>query len=264
LIVGISLTTPPFFISNKGENKMTEDDGTNKPTLDENGNPIEPGNNNPPDGGANDEPKFSKVQLEQISTIMGRIVKKQIEEDVIPKLKREEPVNSYVPPVQQEDAVKKFNEQLQEKIFAGDVLGALQLAGQVQENAKQNLTKTKQTQTEKALISYSEKPFYKDIYSDMKTIALDAVNQGYPPEAAGEYAYHKAKADYLEKGLNRDDGEGSLDMVGGGRSAPRTKKAALPQHMKDAAARDIQQGLYKDESEWIKALHPSIRKQYAI
>ncbi len=214
----------------------------------------------PPEG---DEPSFSKKQMEQLSTLIGRISKKQLDENVIPLIqaRREE---TTVHPTQQSDAIKVFNEQLQQKIFEGDVLGAIQMATEVQNRAKDTLTKGQLKEVDRSIVSYAEKPFYKDIHSDMDKIAKEAIAQGVPPQWAVEHAYHKALANHLSE--NRGgDGEGSLDMVGGGKPHKRTgKEPVLPDNFKAACKRDIEKGLYKNEKEWIDALSPTIRTQYGI
>jgi len=57
--------------------------------------------------------------------------------------------------------------------------------------------------------------------------------------------------------------EGDLEMINPGMPR-RSKKAKLPAHMKEAAARDIEQGLFKDEAEWIEHLSPKAKEQYGL
>jgi len=241
------------------------------PELDKDGNPINPDPNVPPSGDppsgdppAGDEPSFSKKQMEQLSTLTGRIIKKQFDENVMPLInRREEPV--YRPPMNDgADTLKKFNETLQQKIFEGDVLGAMQMAADVQARAKENLSKTQITEANRLITSYADKPFYKDIHSDMDKITKDAIGQGVPPEWAVEHAYQKSLAGHLQGTRSSDGEEGSLGMLGGGAAPRRSKETKLPTEFKDACARDITKGLVKDEKEWISLLSPSIRKQYNI
>lgn len=218
----------------------------------------EPSNNEQPE-----ELKFSKLQMEQLATLVGRISKKQLEENVIPLIsRREEPINSME---QQNETIKEFNDKLQQKIFDGDVLGAIQMATDVQNRAKDTLTKTQIREVEKNIVSYSDKPFYKDIYSDMDKIAKDAIIQGVPPEWAVEHAYHKALADYLSGNRINNNDDGSLDMVTGGKQYKRSgKEPKLPEDFKNACARDIASGLFKNEKEWIDNLSPKVRGQLGI
>lgn len=239
--------------------------------LDADGNPINPetndkgGDDHTPqvDGEiVTDEPKFSKAQMEQLSTLVGRISKKQLEEHVIPLINRQ-PAAESAP--QNDDAVKAFNEKLQTKIFEGDVLGALQMANDVQNRAKTNISEMQKTQTLKSLTDFSDKPFYKETYSEMKKIAEEVAGQGYPPEAAAEYAYYKAKSAFLEQKLSGGDEDKDLGFVEGGRSPARGAKVnKLPPQFQAAMERDIRDGLIKDEAEYRKTLHPSIRKAHNI
>ncbi len=208
---------------------------------------------------------FTPEQEQYIGSWLGRIVKKQIEEGVLPHIQQQQPA------IQQQgnpDAMKQFNEKLQEKIFAGDVTGALQDFMNVQEHAKQNLTKTQKVQTDRAVTSFSDKPYYKDIYQDMEKIARDTVAQGFPPEAAAVFAYNTAKANYLEAkiagGGNRGDDDSSLDMLPGGKRQPNKKAIKLPAQFKAAFERDKMKGLFKDEQDYINNLSPAIRQKYGI
>ena len=199
--------------------------------------------------------------MEQLATLVGRISKKQLDENVMPLLqqRREEPS-----PAQHSDAIKTFNEQLQQKIFEGDVLGAIQMATDVQNRAKDTLTRGQLNEVDRKIISYAEKPFYKDIHSDMDKIAKEAITQGVPPEWAVEHAYHKALATHLS-GNRGSDGDGSLDMVSGGKPHKREgKEPKLPDNFKAACERDIAKGLYKNEKEWVAALSPTIKAQYGF
>lgn len=208
-----------------------------------------------------EEPSFSKKQMEQLATLVGRISKKQLDENVIPLIqtRREEPME------QQNETIKAFNDKLQQKIFDGDVLGAIQMATDVQNRAKESLTKTQIREVEKNIVSYSDKPFYKDIYSDMDKIAKDAIIQGVPPEWAVEHAYHKALSDHLSGNRISNNDDGSLDMVSGGKQYKRSgKEPKLPDEFKNACARDIASGLFKNEKEWIDNLSPKVRGQLGI
>ena len=243
------------------------------PELDADGNPINPVPNNeggddhapPEDGtpvGGDVEPSFSKKQMEQLSTLVGRISKKQLEEHVIPLINRQPtPAGGS----QTDDSVKAFNEKLQTMIFEGKVLEAYQLANDVQTRARTNISETQKTQTLQELTKFSDKPFYKEIYSEMKKSAEEVVGQGYPPEAAAEYGYFKAKSQFLETKLSGGDDEKDLGFVEGGRPPQRgTKVGKLPPQFQAAMERDIRDGLIKDEAEYRKTLHPSIRKAHNI
>lgn len=207
--------------------------------------------------------KFSKEQLQQLGSMTGRLIKKQFDEDIVPLLQTRTPAPTSVPG--EGSAVDKFNEKLQEMVFSGDVMGAMRMARQVDDNAKTNLTKSQETETARLITTYSNKPYYKDIYSDMKTFASEAAAKGFPPEAATEFAFEKATSKHLQTivgGGNPD--EGSLEMTGGGRRTTRTKTPTLPPEFKEAAARDIAKGIFKDEKDYISALSPIVRERHGI
>lgn len=207
--------------------------------------------------------KFSKEQLQQIGSMTGRLIKNQIDENVLPLLQARPQSTGSV--AGDSTALDKFNQKLQEMIFSGDVSGAMRMARQVEDNAKINLTKAQETETAKLITTYSDKPYYKDIYSDMKKFASEAVAKGFPPEAATELAFEKASNKHLQTimgGGNSDTG--SLEMTGGGRRTARTKTSMLPPAFKEAAKRDIAKGFFKDEKDYIAALSPAIRQQYGI
>ncbi len=236
--------------------------------LDADGKPVNPekpkveNDDASPKEPSEEEPSFSKKQMEQLATLVGRISKKQLDENVMPLLqqRREE----HTPPPQHSDAIKAFNEQLQQKIFEGDVLGALQMANDVQTRAKDTLSRTQLQEVDRRIVSYAEKPFYKDIHSDMDKIAKEDISRGVPPDWAVEHAYDKALARHLSGNREGND-EGSLDMIGGGKPPKRgMKEPVLPDAFKTACARDIEKGLYKTQREWIDALSPSIRKQHGF
>ncbi len=212
------------------------------------------------------EPKspFSSEQEQYMGSWLGRIVAKQLDEKVMPHLNKEPApapaaVDSGIPT--EGDAIVKFNEKLAEKAFGGDFLGAVQMANEVQNKAKSNVTSLQKVQTDKLIVSYSEKPYYKDLFSEMKDIAHEKVALGFPPEVAVELAYVQTKVDLLEKKLSggQEDTD-SLEMLSGGKRSKSTKKVTLPPSLKAAAERDIAAGYYKTEEEWIAALSPQVRK----
>ena len=206
-----------------------------------------------------DQKPFNPEQEQYIGSWLGRIVKKQIEESVLPHI-QQQPTRPE--PTQEPGALDKFNEQLQEKIFSGDVMGAFNMAKSVQTQADQNLSTQKTIETDRALTALSDQPFYKDTFGEAQKIAHEAVQLGYPPEAAVEYGYNKAKANFLEKKLAGDDG--GLNLSEGGKPPPKTKAPKLPPEFKKAYERDKAKGLFKNEKEYIEALSPNIRTKYGI
>jgi len=212
------------------------------------------------DKGKKDKP-FTPDQEQYIGSWMGRIIKKQFDESVMPVLTEALNKKPTLRPGTDNEVLKKFNEELSEEMFTNP-LGAIQKAVNAIEQSKVELTKTQTVQVDKAITSHSEDPLYKDIYQDMRTIAHDAVKKGYPPGPAAEYALAKAKANYFENSAK--DREGGLNFADGGKSTAGKKTPKLPPEFKKAAARDIEKGLFKNEAEYIESLSPAIRAKYSI
>ena len=200
---------------------------------------------------------FTPEQEQYLGSWLGRIVAKQIDEKVLPNVQPQPQTSTQEP-----DALKKFNEELQMKIFSGDVMSALSMASNVQKQTDQTLSKQKTIETDRALTALSDQPFYKDTFGEAQKIAHDAVQAGYPPGPAAEYAYNKAKASFLERKLSGDN-EG-LNLSDGGKPPTRTKTPTLPPEFKRACKRDIAKRLFKNEKEYIEHLSPSIRAKYGI
>jgi len=226
-----------------------------------------------PEPGPGPEPKkFSDMTADEqkqfLFSGMGRLVDRQISEKVLPEIQKMMPALQSEPQPQmnfpagsQEEMIKKVNEQLQERIFSGDVMGAFNIMSQVQERARQTLSQRQFVSTEKELIAYSNQPYYKDVFPEMKKIAVEAAGQGYPPKIAALVAYNKAIAD---RALKRTTAPKNLDMLKGGSPQKRISPSKLPDQFKQQAQRDIDKGIFKNEKEYIDNLSPAIRAKYSI
>jgi len=206
------------------------------------------------------ETGFNKKQLAQISSIMGNIVKKQISE-MTPGQPADAPV---FPNPSGNEAIDNFNQEVMSKWMAGDALGAYNMLQDVSNRAKNNLTQKQKSETDKFVVSHAEKPYYKDIFKEMQTMAHDLVDQGYPPQAAADAAYAKTSLAHLEKIKAGDSDTGDLGMLEGGKKTKTAKKPVLPPQFKDACERDIEAGLFKDEQDWIANLAPNVRKAHGL
>ena len=163
-----------------------------------------------------------------------------------------------------DDAMKAFNEKVQEKLFGGDVVGAMNMVNDLRERAKSNLTQAQNINLMKGLTTYSDQPYYEDIQPDLQKLAREKMAEGAPVDKALRWAYAEAKANFLENKLTGDKG-GSFNLSGGGRPSQRTpQQKELPKQFKAQCQRDIADGHYKNESEWRAALSPRIREQYGI
>ena len=209
-----------------------------------------------------EEVGFNKKQMQQIGSVLGNMLKKSIENDVMPVIesnRRAEP-NLYTGGGDN-PAKKMFNERLQEMIFSGDVMGAIEEVQRVQQRANQNLTQQQTSALNKELTGYAERDNYKDIYSEMEGMAKQLVGEGWPPKAAAEHAYAKSRMNFLAGGSS--DGS-AFEMTTGGRRVPSQKKPKLPPQFKAAYERDKAKGLFKTEQEFIDNLAPQVRAELGL
>lgn len=206
------------------------------------------------------EPKFNKAQMQQISSVMGNMIKKVMDESVVPML-QQKPDMLQAP--NDDPALANFNEKLQGKIFAGDVVGALQDFMNVSEKATKSLSDKQQTALNKQISGYEEKPFYKDIFPKFEKLARQLVSKkGYPVDAAAELAYQTATTEHL---VNVQSGNaGNLNMTTGGKRTFTPNEGKLPEQFEAAYQRDKEKGLFKDRKDFISSLSPQVRKQYEI
>lgn len=205
---------------------------------------------------------FTPDQEQYLGSWMGRIIAKQLDEKVLPHIRQQQPVQ---PVGQSDDALKKFNEQVQEKIFSGDAVGAVDMVLNLKERAKQNLTQTQNMNLLRGITTYSDQPYYEDIQPAMQKLAKEKVAEGWPVEAALRASYAEAKAGFLEQKLSGGDREtNNLGLSGGGRQQTRTKVTKLPPEFEKACTRDIADGIYKNREEWIKGMSPKVRERIGI
>lgn len=218
---------------------------------------------------ADQEPQkpFTPEQEQYIGSWMGRIVKRHVEDAVRSSIPAHQPQPDYSGQTGA-TPIDKLNEKLQERIFSGDVYGALSDVVDLKEKARKNLTDTQMLTTDRAITGFSEDPYYKEIFSDVQKVARQYVGQGYPPKAAAETAFHKVKTGYLERKVSGDRDTSNLGMLSGGRRVPGKKTIKLPPQFKKAAAREIADGIFKDEAEYIAHLQKTLpvesQKKYGM
>jgi len=249
------------------ETSMSEQDTTTAQATDQTeqaSGQTEQGGSDGTQEKAKDRP-FTPEQEQFLGSWMGRIVKKQLDENVLPHIKQRDTVT---PPIMndQDDALKKFNEKVQEKLFSGDAVGAMDMVLQLKERASRNLSETKKMNILRGITTYADQPYYEDIHEEMKKSADARVAEGWPVDAALKASYSEAKAAYLERKLTggKDDG-GGFSLAGGGRqSTSRDKVVKLPPQFEAQCKRDIQDGVYKTREEWIKALSPKVKAHLGI
>ena len=203
-------------------------------------------------GGEKGKP-FTPEQEQYIGSWMGRIIKKQFEENVLPHLKSVQPESA--PQGNVDDAMKAFNEKVQEKLFGGDVVGAMNMVNDLRERAKSNLTQTQNINLMKGLTTYSDQPYYEDIQPDFQKLAREKMSEGAPVDKALRWAYAEAKANFLEGKLTGGgDKGGGMNLSGGGRTnTTRQKVVTLPPKFEAQCKKDIADGLIQDpcRMDWI-------------
>lgn len=202
---------------------------------------------------------FNKKQLDQMFSATGRIVKQQIEKHVLPHIQKPAEAKTGLPA----PSLKEFNQELLDQILSGDVVGALEKVSDVRAYAKKNITKQKQARLTKALTEHSEDPDYKDIYPDAEKIAQAEIAEGMDPKAAARLGLAKARVAHLTGKAGTVDA-GKLGVSGNGRRVQRTKVKQLPEAFKKQCAKDIADGIFKDEADYRKSIPLATRQRYGI
>lgn len=221
------------------------------------------GTPNPETGG-----KFTPDQLQQISSMVGRIVANQMNEKVVPMVQSlgQKAPNPTAPTMPSN--LQELNETLQNMIFEGKVTDAFQTYINLQSQATQSANTQKMTDIKRALTGFAEDPNYRALYVDAEARALKLGAQGYPAGAAASQAMAEAKAAYFEKAAGNKGGEGDdvkLGMSSGsGGKGTKSTKSKLPPQFRNAAERDIAAGVFKDEADYIANLEPHIKAKYGI
>ncbi len=220
--------------------------------------PVDPANPQDPVDPVDPKKPFTPEQEQYLGSWFGRIVAKQLD-DRLPAKPNDD---DYVAPPEGGNApIDQFNEQLSQGLLGDNPLGAIQKAMNVVEAAKNNQNKTQKIQTDKAITAMSDQPYYKDIYQDMQKIAHEAAGK-MEPSMVADYAYTKAKANFMETQANPDNSD--LGLLPGGKRVVIKKTGKLPDQFKQAFERDKAKGLFKDEAEYIKHLSPEIKERYGI
>uniref|UniRef100_A0A6H1Z5P5 Capsid assembly protein n=1 Tax=viral metagenome TaxID=1070528 RepID=A0A6H1Z5P5_9ZZZZ len=205
---------------------------------------------------------FTPEQEQYLGSWMGRIVARQFDEKVAPHL-RQQPQQQ--PPANQDEMMKQFNERVGEKIFSGNAVEAVDMVLSLKEQAKQNLSQTQNMNLLRILTTYTDQPYYEDINQEIHRLAKEKLSEGAPPDKAVKWAYAEAKGNYLEDKMKTGDRDTSnLGLTGGGRQLGRQKVAKLPPEFQRAMERDIRDGIFKDQADYIKSLNPKVRERIGL
>ena len=209
------------------------------------------------------EPQYmTKKEIEDhVGTRVGRLIARQIDEKVLPLM--QEISDRQVRPM---PPVKEPPTDYNAGIF-NDVEGTVN-AIRDKERRERNLAtdeanKDKEREMNKLIVGHAEEDIYGEIQSDMSAIAKKKINDGWPPQAAVEFARGESERKLLRSKVYGPEHEG-LEMSSGGRPRPRVKKKGLPDMYKKACARDMADGIVKDEADYIKNLSPQVRKEFGL
>ena len=214
-----------------------EANDTGTPAVDDEGNPIVEEVVFSPKQEAFIGKMFDK-QSDKMASWYGRISKEQVNKQLDPE---------------------KINDNLSTKFLTNvegtfnELMDKREANGRKVKDEKLNLITTE-------MDKYSDQPLFKETEEDIKKIAKEAIDKGFPPGPAVELAMEKAKVNHL---MNRDP-EYKLEMSGPGRAIKKIKVKKMPEALKAAAARDIASGYFKDEAEYIEKLTPAIREKYGL
>lgn len=206
----------------------------------------------------NDKPKtFGDMSPDQVQSWFGRINKEQItkqfDEKVMPvleEMRAGSPATDATPP----------DEDMQNMMFTNPDK-FFEIGMEKYQKKVKNVTDTKLKSIDEAILTYAEDPLYRDIHSEMKKIAHDKVGEGWPPQAAVIYAKSEAEKNHLKRQAGDDT---DLEMLSGGGALSRKKTKTLPPKLKEACARDIRDGIIKDEKDFINSMSPKLREIYGV
>lgn len=167
-------------------------------------------------------------------------------------------------------SLEAFNEDLYRQMMEGDVMGALQRATDVMQEAQTKLRDTKRKQVDDSVSSLTSDPVLKDFLSqhsdNVKKTAYTYAERGYSPLDAVKLAVANIELDARkEAALNPDNpvNTGMLEPGRGGKG-PQSADKKLPPQFEAAYQRDKEKGLFKDRNEYIANLSPRVREQFGI
>jgi len=206
-------------------------------------------------------PELQFLTKEQAGPWFGRVVAKQIDEKILPLM--QELSDRQVRPM---PPVKEPPTDYSSGLFddpEGTVNAIRDKSNRKRTLATDEANKDKEREMNKLIVGHAEEDIYGEIQSDMSAIAKKKINDGWPPQAAVEFARGESERKLLRSKVYGPEHEG-LEMSSGGRPRPRVKKKGLPDMYKKACARDMADGIVKDEADYIKNLSPQVRKEFGL
>lgn len=215
--------------------------------------------------------KGDEKDQHRIASALGRALKKQGEQDKFNKQvmdtlsKLEQHLSN--PPKNTHPDVAKLNEDWQNRILSGDVIGVLDEFSSLKTKAETEISQSNMNKVNQLMEGLSEEPFFGELEKVVRERSASLVQQGKDPQTAVDLAYNKARADYfggLVASVHKTNPNALKLAKGGSKPDTEGSKGKLPEDFKKRAEKDIAEGLFKDEADWIASLSPQIRKQLGV
>jgi len=187
--------------------------------------------------------KQAETLTSQLTSHFGRISKEQVNKSF----------NEKVDP-------DKLNEDLSNKMFGGDVNGTVRDIIKAVNREETDLASKKTEALRDEMKKFEGTPLFKETSKEVEKIAQEALSKGYPPAPAVELAFATAKNNYFAN----SNPDLKLGMSGSGGQSKQQKKSKIPTELKDAAARDISDGIFKDEADYLANMPSSLKEKYGI
>lgn len=215
--------------------------------------------------------KGDEKDQHRMASALGRFLKKQGEQekfnkqvmDTLSELKE----HFANPPKNNNPDVAKLNEDWQNRILNGDVIGVLDEFSSLKTRAETEISQANMNKVNKLVEGFSEEPFFGELEKVVRESSVNLVQQGKDPQTAVDLAYNKARADYfggLVASVHKTNPNALKLAKGGSKPDTEGSKGKLPEEFKKRAEKDIAEGLFKDEAEWVASLSPQIRKQLGV
>jgi len=164
--------------------------------------------------------------------------------------------------------ISRLNEDLQTQILSGNPIQAFDTYMNLKTEAERSISQKNASAVNSLVANLKEEPFFADLEGPVRNTAMQYVQNGKDPETAVNLAYFKHKGDFLAGIVTNvhKTNPNALKVATGSGETPKDdgNKGKLPPEFKKRAEKDIQEGLFKDEQDWINNLAPSIRKQLGV
>ncbi len=163
------------------------------------------------------------------------------------------------------DAQKdELNEKLYDLYMSGKPLEAQKLIDQINRDSRTNLENMHNRQLKEAL-SKVDDPLMDTIGKDVEAMAAQLVKEGTRPAQAVRTAKAEVENALLRKQFIDGSGGKGLGLLSAtGTRKTETPTGGLPKDLQAACERDIADGKFKDEAEFLKYLDPRIKARHGV